>query len=329
MVPKDYALIVGIDSYPDTFLGKLEGACNDAADFAKWLVEARGKDVECFTLLSDAQGTTPKLGDLLEEVKKILKLSEGREKRIGRRLYIFLAGHGVGPELDEAALLTVDTDTKSGFLPYLAGRLCANLFRGQALFEEVLLFMDCCRDVDRELPPPAFPFKKNPDHGAHRVKHFYIYATGFGRQSREKDFGGKKYGIFSRALLDGLRGEAADGDGRITGWRLERYLKSHMGGDQSIDPDIDQDLILADGLPPKTAQVTLTLSEPDRGFIVLYLMPKQEIPVMAEDLGGGKRRFPLGVGKIYSFRVLDEHGKVLREENLPIEDADEEVNVQL
>jgi hypothetical protein len=89
-------------------------------------------------------------------------------------------------------------------------------------------------------------------------------------------------------------------------------------------------LVLAEGLTPKTAQVTVTLTEPERGFHVFHLLPKtQEIRVVAEDLGGGKRRFKLGVGKLYSFRVHDENGKVLIEECVPIEDADKDVNVQL
>ena len=91
---------------------------------------------------------------------KIRSRAPAGKKRIGRRLYLFLAGHGVSPakELDEAGLLTVEA--RGALVPYLPGKQSADQFCLSARFEEVCT-------VHGLLPPHRSPARKNldSDHG--------------------------------------------------------------------------------------------------------------------------------------------------------------------
>jgi hypothetical protein len=73
------------------------------------------------------------------------------DHRVGRRFYIFLAGHGItplraaSPIMDDTALLMADADTSD--LLHLAGLGYAEWFRTAGAFDEIVLFTACrmCR----------------------------------------------------------------------------------------------------------------------------------------------------------------------------------------
>ncbi len=277
----------------------------------------------------------PRLHDIVAEVEKIYNLSQNSEEPIGRRLYIFLAGHGVGPDLDEAGLLAADTSNVTKYFP---GRLYANLFRGRALFEQIVLCMDCCRDEDSDLPDPYFPFskKRTAKHLANKVKQCYVFATGFASKSRERDFGGKVRGVFTHALLAGLEQGAVDGDGRITGVSLKRYLRREIpklrGSDSDQDPDlrgIDDDFVFAQGFPPRRVAVTVHVSDPAKKLVVLYgkgLQPVDVVPVAIDDT---HRRVDVPTGKGYLFRLLNPDGSTYREAGETIDDEAPNAPIEL
>jgi Caspase domain len=336
---KDYALVVSIGKYADSgFLQQLDGPVNDARCFVEWLVSDKGgslpaANVDPYRLESDATAQKPKTGDVIEAVRSLLALAPGDE-RIGRRLYIFLAGHGVGPDLDDAGLLTVEAT--EDMPSYLEGRRYANLFRGRAAFDEVILMMDCCRDYDGDLPEGSFPFKKKVDaHGASKVKRFYAYATGFGKAARERDFGGQVKGVFSHVLLEGLNGGAIDGDGCITGTSLERYVRKKLksalppGVDQPTDIRTDPGIIFAEGLPPASAKGKIRPTVAHHRLMVLHgngLKPLPQVPKMQPE---GHYAVDLPVGKMYVFQLLDAAGVVLTQAGRTVEDAEEVISVDL
>lgn len=337
--PRDYAVVVGINRYGDgSFLNPLDGPKNDVRHFVDWLVSPDGghvpaANVDPFLLTSDDNGLKPKAGDIVEAIKNLLALAPADE-RIGRRLYIFLAGHGVGPDLDDAGLLTAEAT--EDVPTYVEGRRYANLFRGRAVFEEIVLVMDCCRDFDGELPDPVFPFKRKIDAGgANKVKYFYAYATGFGKSAREQAFGDEVGGIFSHVLLAGLNGGAVDGDGRITGPSLERYVRRKLkallppGTEQPTDMRCDPDLVLGEGYAPATVSVEVTASVPHDRLVVLYGDRFKPVENAAEDLGGGKYRIELPIGKTYVFQLVDAGNALLRQNGRAVEDVEEVIHVEL
>jgi Caspase domain len=329
---QDYALVVGIQRYGDSeFLEPLDGPKNDVRRFLEWLSSPAGgyvpeTNVKPYVLLSDAEGRTPTAGEIVEAVKKLLALAPG-DQRIGRRLYIFFAGHGVGPDLDDAGLLTVEATEDAP--AYIEGRLYANLFRGRAVFDEVVLMMDCCRGFDGDLPASIFPIKRKRDAGgAAKVRRFYAYATGFGKVSREKEFDDEVYGIFSYALMAGLNGGAIDGEGRITGPSLERYIKKKMG-EQRPDIRCDSELVIADGFPPATVSITVQAKVPHHRLAVLYGDGFKPVENAPQNEGEGRYRILLRIGKTYVFQLLDAGGAVLRQSGRAIEDAEEKIHVEL
>lgn len=324
---EDFALVVGIDKYGSAkSLKPLNGAVADAKEFHHWLTTSAGVDSKNITMMtSDAGGTIPRLLDIVAEVENLYNRSPNAEVQIGRRLYIFLAGHGIGPGLDEAGLLAADTSNVTKYFP---GRLYANLFRGKALFEQVVLCMDCCRDEDADLQQPYFPFdRKTAGKLVNSVKQCYVFATGFARKSRERDFGGTMRGVFTYALLEGLKRGAVDGDGRLTGASLKRYLKREIPklrtADSDQDPDIrgiDDDFIFAEGLTPRLLSVTVQLSDPGKQFVVLYGKGLQPVATMPKIVNASERLVDLPAGKNYSFRLLNPDGSIFREVGETIDD---------
>ena len=330
---EDFALVVGINDYKS--LDALDGAKNDAEAFVRWVRDPAGGDVpeenvELFLSSTDTWApTTDAIVGWMEEL--LARYSPGLDQRIGRRLYLFMAGHGIGPGVDDAGLLVPSTSALS--VKYLPGGKYANYFREAALFDEVLLFMDCCRDHDWQLPEAPVTLRAKPDPAAaHKVNILYAFATGFGRKSRERAFeedGSAVGGIFTRALLDGLACKAATPDGRITSESLKRYVLRQVeklrvpGTDQRPDVRVNYDFVLRQGCPPPRVEVTVELTDPPRGFMVLDagagMKPVHDAP---RDAGANRRVLDLIPGHIYVFRVMED-GRILRETGHEVTDEGE------
>ncbi|MEN3370745.1 MAG: hypothetical protein V7609_2888 [Verrucomicrobiota bacterium] len=315
---EDYALVVGIDDYKNPPYGPLLGAKRDATDFITWLKDPAGgnvpeKNIDPFTKLSDEDGSEPDLSDMIE-LLMLLRKRAPKGKKIGRRLYLFFSGHGVSPkgELDEAGLVTVDAqDSLDAFLP---GKQSADQLTETARFDEVLLFMDCCRVSHLLLDPFKIPINEKSDAAAQNVKRFYAFATGYGNTAREKEHGGVMRGIFSRILIDGLKSAPTNAQGQRTTTQLRTYLQTEMAKETTLDgeklvpkfPAADDEIVLAEGLAPKMSVVHLTLTQPTAGVEVLD-GGNNFTPVQPSDVTTppGGMRFTLPMGKGYVIRDMN------------------------
>lgn len=325
---RDFALLIGIDDYAGNDFSRLKGAKNDAQAFAEWLKTKA--NVKTYLLLSKPQ--SPRRSDVVDQVQQLIDLSK-KGNRIGRRLYIFLAGHGVSPDVDEIGLVMADAnDDRPSYYP---GRMLMNLFRGRGLFDEIVLCMDCCRDYDLELEPPTLEFKRRFDSGlAGRVRAAILFATEFGKKSRERKFNKKMHGIFSQAVLTGLQGAAADSAGRVTGAGLKRhvhrFIADHKPADSEQRADLDHcpdDFVFVSGLPPKLALVTIQLSAPGLNIAVLSGKPLQKLKVKLKKHSAQTLTVELPFGKIYVFEAIDAAGKVVKTQALSVDEA--QLHVQL
>jgi len=322
---EDYAVVIGIDDYKNPPYGPLEGAKRDAQDFVDWLKSPDGggllpQNVDPFTKLSNAAGSDPTLSDLWSLLNKVRKLATLGKKRIGRRLYLFLAGHGVSPlDLDEAGLVTLEAE--QALTPYLAGKDNADAFCFASRFDEVLLFMDCCRVSDLLIERISNPFAEKPNPAAAgKVKRFYAFATAFGRTSRENVVGGVVRGIFSRALIEGLKGGAPpDAEGRLTTTQLRAYLEAELkkikldGEEQVPKFPASDEIVLMEGLALKRVTVNLTFAAPGIQSLVVLDGGNNLAPVIPEDEKAvpGGRQFSLPTGRTYMIQALDAGGKVV------------------
>ncbi|SFT98556.1 Caspase domain-containing protein [Geodermatophilus amargosae] len=232
MANDDHAIVVGVSYYPA--LGDLDGPENDARDFASWLESRTGGQVpeeQVVTILSScyrrparpnrAEPTTEALRNAIDDLVELGDTTG----RIGRRLYLFLAGHGFAPDLEETALLMANAARgRTGH--HVPGRRYADWFRKSPYFDEVVLFMDCCRENYPRRPLQAVHLDDIA--GTQPARFFYGLATEFSRAARERpDQRGVVHGVFTRALLNGLATPPAGGQA-ITGSWLERFVYNEL-----------------------------------------------------------------------------------------------------
>ncbi|MCL4299461.1 MAG: caspase family protein [Anaerolineae bacterium] len=236
MAADDYAVVVGITKYPE--IGDLQGPENDAQAFYDWLRSPQGGNVKesHITLIvsskydNSAAGAllTQPLRDQVEAAFVELINQAGDSGTLGRRLYIFLAGHGIGVDIEEVALLMANAGVRSKY--HLPGRSVATLLRTSALFKEIVLFMDCCRDDYPYIPKylPLWELESRP--AAADVRYFYGFATKWSRKAREKEVtpGGPVRGLFTRALLAALEKAPPDEQGRVTGTIVAGYVFNEL-----------------------------------------------------------------------------------------------------
>jgi len=290
MAKDDWAIVVGIRMYPG--LTNLDGPENDANAFYEWVTSPDGGDVpkdQVALILSktppattpkDAEPTTAMVQSAFDDLMDVAEMNQkaGAGLRVGRRLYIYLSGHGCAPGFKDAALLTANaTPTRAGY--HILGKLYADWFLRSNFFDEAILFMDCCRENYPQTPPniPPYITMTGPD-AIDKSKAFYGFGTKWSRLSRERMMpDGKVHGVFTTALLEGLKGAACDpetNDGQITATSLGNYLYTNMSkflseadlADAEVprEPDLEYEknpqnpLVIAKGPVPKY-QVTINL----------------------------------------------------------------------
>lgn len=298
MAVTDRAIVAGIDKYPS--LGDLDGPENDVQAFIDWLQSPSGGDVlpenidSIRRLVPNPLYTNPvrpAYWEIEQAFGKLLDLAEqmqadpGWTGKIGRRLYIYLAGHGFDPAPEYTAILAADaTRQKTG--NHFLGKPYVDLLAQAALFEQIVLFVDCCRERDFKkvaLNLPRLSTFIAPANERDAVGLFYAFAGRWTRKTRERPFppadpaagGPVVRGVFTKTLLTGLEGGAGDpATGVVTFESLSDFLYEnlqHFLEDADLtDEDIasmpevkydpkDKGLVLVT-VPPKTFQVTIRLA---------------------------------------------------------------------
>ena len=286
MAVDDRGIVVGINTYPD--ISPLQGPEQDANEFYEWLTSENGGDVPAANVVkivsSDFQPAPPAapVPRPTEEVARAfdrLQLEAfrpGPPKRLGRRLYVYAAGHGAGlpfqndPERSDAALLLADANMANA--THVMTKVRALYFLNAGIFDEIAVFMDCCRlSVPLNPSYPSYLNANAIDQLADERRTFFAFATKWGLKTREKPFNGVTRGVFTTALMSGLKGAAANPDGTITSQSLRNYLllnmKDLLTAAEQNDPGIPKrpdvpppavDLVFAT-VPPPRVKVTVTI----------------------------------------------------------------------
>jgi len=263
MAKDDWAIVVGIQLYPA--LTNLDGPVNDATEIHKWLIGNDGGQVPAEQValitsppppynppLPPAQTAEPRHATVQEAFDHLLYVAEenaaaGNGKRVGRRLYIYMSGHGCAPRDQKAAALLAANATRTIVGYHILGRLYADWFLQSNYFEEVVLWMDCCRENYPQAPPNIPPYISTTGPNAlDKSKLFYGFATKWSRLARERPMDdGHVHGVFTFALLSGLKGAAADPtSGQITAATLGDYLYTNIKSflrPEDLEDNVDQD----------------------------------------------------------------------------------------
>ena len=234
----DWAIIVGINFYPG--FTHLKGPVYDAMQFKKWTL-ARGfvpddqalmipSSETCPGALTEAKPTMDQVTDAFARLVDSAKAKKNHY--LGRRLYLFISGHGIvatrdaAPDFREAALLMANANAERlGF--HIGIRSRAEWFRGLGIFDEVVVFADCCRDLEDNVPPtPPFELPAwRPQRPEGRQ--FYAFPTMLNSKSWERGFGTPEQvrGIFSYVVVEALNNQKLySEEGTLPASRLEQHL---------------------------------------------------------------------------------------------------------
>ncbi len=264
MAANDWAIVVGIRVYPD--LTNLDGPENDANAMYAWLTAPHGGavPVDQTALILSSQFPPPLDGihaeptpiDILNAFENLQEVADhnsdaGNGRKVGRRLYIYMSGHGCAPRPKDAALLTANASrVRVGY--HVLGRLIADWYLQSNFFDEAVLVMDCCRESYPQAPPAIPPWIDiNGVKALDDARAFCAFGTKWSRLARERVMDdGLVHGVFTWTLLQGLK-TAADASHCVTAETLGDYLYNNMKtflkpedlADPEVpkEPDIDYD----------------------------------------------------------------------------------------
>jgi hypothetical protein len=312
----DRAIVVGISNYPKLGIGGLSGPVKDAHAMADWLQQSAGAHVTLITsegrgseswTVSDRRPNQQDIEDGFDSY--ILESMDQNTMRIGRRLYVYMAGHGFAPEPRHLALITANAlrDVK---IPNIQATSWIDWFADQLYFDECVLWMDCCAERTFLYDGGKPLMKKAATRQNGRAKVFMAFAAGPSVSAFEGPIGpnGEIRGLFTDRLLRGLKGAAADASGTVRTSDLMVYLKNQQGlignaptagasTGAAFEPVFPEtaDLILAQGqsLPTYSLKVAL----PD-GTTLTVLDARQTVVDQDQVTNGVvKMQLPLGIFK--------------------------------
>lgn len=287
----DYAIVVGIARYPALGEGgqplDLRGPLNDVEAVVAWLTDPAGGNIpnrhpNLQVITSPPAGTasagrvpSPSIVELeaaLYELDRIAQENRAalRGEEVGRRLYIYMSGHGFSPGRERACLYAANARERGGDNVHASGWLA--WLQDAGYFREFVLWMDCCmsrmlflQPRDPPLPPVNASAPPGPT--------FVAFAAQRPLKAVEApvpEDGGRVHGLFTWALLEGLRGAAADRHGRVTGRSLADWIRNAQGArlaeadrndpDVATEPEVvreSPDLVFARGLRRPSYAVSL------------------------------------------------------------------------
>jgi hypothetical protein len=238
---KRYALVVGVDKYADTQISTLGGASNDARSLRDALVEHAGFPAEQVILLSTDQPAErqPTRGNILRRLSNLA--SEGAVPKDGLLLFFF-AGHGM-ERGGQAFLLPSDAQVSDDVT--LLEQTAVNVLQvkdwvRKSGVRQVLMILDACRNDPAGRAEADNPLTEsytrgfNFDRRNREVEAFVtLYATAIGKRAYE--YREKKQGYFTWALVEGLRGAAANDKGEVTLDGLVKHLQERVPKQVALD----------------------------------------------------------------------------------------------
>lgn len=227
---KRWALIIGVDQYEDGGISGLNGASNDARSLRDALVQYAGFPENQVTLLSSEQ--PPAYQPRQRNILRSLSHLRGLVPPDGLLLVAF-AGHGI-ERSKHAYLLPSDAEMSDDLAMLEETAISVERIKdqiGKTGVRQVILLIDACRNDPEagrgggdNLLTPGFGRSFNFDLRNHEVEAFAtFYATDVGQRAYEDRL--KKQGYFTWAIVEGLKGAAANETGEITLAGLVNYVQ--------------------------------------------------------------------------------------------------------
>ena len=216
--PALHLFAVGVSDYPAKDLTSLSYASKDAKDFINTITTSNTDIYSNVTtsLLTDKAATR---SGVLSGLKKLVS-----EADQGDVVMVYFSGHGV-PDGDQFFYMTHDASAQECYNGVDFQAIRSPL---KALTEEkkchVILFMDTCYSG------AMFGMKSNTKEFSMTVPGLVgFYSSTSGQQSAEIDK--LQNGVFTHAILAGLKGAAKNSEGEITINELETFIKRKVAED--------------------------------------------------------------------------------------------------
>ncbi|MBQ4394528.1 MAG: caspase family protein [Paludibacteraceae bacterium] len=213
--PTLHLLAVGVSDYPASDLQNLSYAAKDARDFIQTISSS---DLSMYKemkpiLITDAQATTKSLQ------RQLYQLTSRAAQ--GDVIMLFFSGHGVVKN-DERYFMSYDASAEEYYngleFEFIRKRMHELSADKQC---RVIVFMDACHSgamagmkghvKDITFATPGI---------------IGFYSSTAGEESAETDK--LQNGVFTRVLLNGLKGAAKDKDGQVTLHTLDAYIKQNV-----------------------------------------------------------------------------------------------------
>jgi hypothetical protein len=236
---KRWALVIGVDRYADPQISPLKGAANDAKTLADALIRHAGFPQDQVILLSSDQPSErqPTRLNILRRLSNLASLvpKDGL-------LLISFAGHGI-ERGGQAYLVPSDAQLSEdvSFLEESAVSVSRIHERIRATgVAQVVILLDACRNDPggrADAPNPltqAYVNAFNFDIKNQEVQAFVtLYATAVGQRAYE--YTEKKQGYFTWAVVEALKGGAANEKGEVTLAQLVKYVQENVPKRVAID----------------------------------------------------------------------------------------------
>lgn len=269
---QDYAILIGITPAQPA-AGEASRIAHDIAAVRDWMLDPGGGAIRperlCCLAPEPRAAAWPGVRPLLARLNQVVaeleaearaRIAAGGSPRLGRRLYLYLSGEPCLP-----GRARPDAEAMTG-APRFASAWQA-WAQGSGLFQEVALWFDCAAVAPLALgwrePLPALAAGAGPASIA-------LAARGPLRPAlvRPREAAGRAHGAFTWALLEGLRGAAADPSGRVTAASLGDWLRQAQAARLPAEPAAtlarepelvaaDPALVLAEGMAPPHFPVRL------------------------------------------------------------------------
>jgi len=282
-----WAVIIGVDRYDDPQIAPLGGAANDARTLRDALISSAGFPADQVTLLASGE-PRERLPTRINILKNIANVTALVPKN-GLFLLAF-SGHGIDKK-GNAYMLPSDAyiHEDEQLLSETAVRLqWINDQIKSHRVSQVLLLLDMCRndpaagraDAPNKLSESYTRALQFDTRNSDVVAFATMYATSVG--DRAYEYTERQQGYFTWAIVDGLRGAAANDRGEVTLGRLLTYVQDtvpkrvaiDIGGGRrqrpfaTIDGYRADDLVLAYAsrpaatVPPPAAPVQIVTADP-------------------------------------------------------------------
>lgn len=235
---KRWALVIGVDAYKDGQISPLKGSANDARMLADALVRYAGFPPDQVILMSTDQPEErqPTRVNILRRLSNLASVvpKDGL-------LLVSFAGHGMERN-GQAYLLPTDAQISDDvtFLEETAVSVARMKERIRATgVNQVVVLLDACRNdpggrADAPNPLTTAYTKFNFDVRNREVQAFAtLYATAVGQRAYE--YTEKKQGYFTWAVVEGLKGGAANEKGEVTLASLVRFVQENVPKRIGID----------------------------------------------------------------------------------------------